>query len=244
MEITVATWNIAGGRPILTDGNFDYDTEDVGYFVEQLQKLNADVVCLQETHLNEERSVAKEIAIKLGYDISEVDMSPSHIDRAYSLGNAVLFKKEPKNIHDFVFPYPTFSLIRADGVPTVHTDKGFQVLEYEFGNIVNLQMQPLKFLGSPYDSMNGIQFAKEMEDFMLQKINFLSIFCGDFNYKDAKTLNPKLLANHSDALPDTPTRPGEKKTDYIFVPNSYQVIDSGIIETRTDHFLCWAKIET
>ena len=58
MEFTIATWNIAGGRPIRTDGLFDYADEDINYFADELRKINPDVICLQETHMNDERSVA------------------------------------------------------------------------------------------------------------------------------------------------------------------------------------------
>ncbi len=243
MQITIATWNIAGGRPIRSDWLFDYADEDVNYFAEKLRSLDADIVCLQETHLNKEQSVASEIANMLGYAIHETEMSPSHVDAHYSLGNAVLYRKEPKNISDFVFPYPTFPLVPSNGKPEVHTNKGFQVLEFEFGAVVNLQMQPLKFLGTAYDSENGLQFAKEMEKLLLSKVSMPALFCGDFNFREPKMLYLELLSGSRDVLPSLPTRPGGKKSDCIFAPSKFFVKDSGVIETRSDHFLCWATLE-
>lgn len=244
MTITIATWNIAGARPIKSAGLFDYGAEDVSYFSEQLHELDADIVCLQETHLNNERSVAKVLAENLGYALHEVETSPSHIDKAYSLGNAVFYRSEQEvTVKDFVFPYPSFPLSRQDGVPTVHIDKGFQLAQFDFAAVVNLQMQPLKFLGTPYDSENGMQFAKEMEAVLLREIDRPTILCGDFNFAKPELLYLRALSGKVNALPNVPTRPEGKRTDFIFIPSETEIADSGVIATNSDHFLCWARLE-
>ncbi len=69
-----------------------------------------------------------------------------------------------------------------------------------------------------------------------------SIIIGDFNYGAAELLYTRILSKMKSALPDAPTRPGGKKTDYVFVPESCQVIASGIVQTNTDHYLCWVKL--
>ncbi len=243
MQITIATWNIAGGRPIRSEGRFDYDAEDVEYFTKQLRLVNPDVVCLQETHINSERSVAKEIAQSLGLRIHETAMSPSHIDSRYSLGNALLHKVSETKEQDYIFPYPSFSLVLPDGKPAAHHDKGFQIDDISTLSVVNLQMMPLKFLGTPYDSHNGEVFAKEMEDILLKYVRDSAVICGDFNFANPKQLYSRLLSNRNDVLPDVPTRPEGKKTDFIFVPEGIVCIDSGVIKTNTDHFLCWVTLE-
>lgn len=244
MTVTIATWNIAGARPIKSAERFDYAPEDIGYFTEQLRAIDADVICLQETHLNKDRSVAKEIAEQLGYHIHEAEMSPSHVDAAYSLGNAILYKEVPKSLHNFLFPYPFFKLLLPGGRVAARHNKGFQIAEFSFGMVVNMQMLPLGFLGTPYDSPDGLLFSEEMERTLLSEVRSPSIICGDFNFREPKTQYAKLLANSVNALPDVPTRPEEKKTDFIFVSPEFRVQSSRVIETNSDHFLCVATLES
>lgn len=242
MEFTIATWNIAGGRPIKSEGFFNYSTEDIGYFANELIKLDPSIVCLQETHVNTERSVASEISQLLGnFNIGEVQLSASHVDGQYRLGNAILSAQKAKEINGYVYPYPPFPLFLPDGTPDRHHDKGFQVVTFDFATIINTQMMPLKFLGTPYDTPNGKAFAHEMEQQLISYAKVPFILCGDMNFNDAPSLYPYLLKNMKSALPDAPTRPGGKKSDYIFASAEFTVLDSGIIHTNTDHYLCWAK---
>ena len=242
MELTIATWNIAGGHTIHDENQqFAYNHEDVEYFISELKALSPDIICLQETHLSSERSIANEIATEMG-DLFcfEQNNSPSHINPEYRLGNAVLSKYSFKKKGNFTLPSPSFPL-KLPNEQERH-DKGFQVVEFDFGTLVNIQMLPLAFLGTPYDTDNGKSFAVEMEDYMNEECESALIICGDFNYKAASGLYKNLLSDMKDTLPEAPTRPCEKKTDYIFCRNEFKVLDSGIINTKTDHYLCWTKI--
>lgn len=250
MEITVATWNIGGAKPlrdinILTYKGEDYLEEDSRYFASQLEKLNPDIICLQETHIGVGKSIAKEIGEMIGgYHVSEVAVSESHIDKRYRLGNAILSKIKVVGENFRLFPYPNFPLARRDGEVTVRHDKGCQVLNLELGNVANLHMQPLAFLGTRYDSPNGLSYAAEVEDVLERNLISPLLLCGDFNYIKAGDLYSKLLSKLSlvSVLPDEPTRPDNKKTDYIFVSPEFTLIESGIIQTNSDHYLCWAKL--
>ncbi len=240
-ELIIATWNIAGGRPMKSSERFDYAAEEIGYFADELRKINPDIICLQETHLNDERSVSRDLCeILADYHREEVSMSPSHVDEQYHLGNAILSKEIPKRVENIPYPDPRFPLTLPGGKPAIRHAKGFQAAYLGFGTIINTQMLPLAYLGTPYNALEGKSFAGEMENVLLS--HPAEIICGDLNYTDAKTLYVKLLKEKVNALPDAPTRPGGKKTDYIFVPESCNVISSGIVETNTDHYLCWAKI--
>ncbi len=246
MSLTIATWNIAGARPIRSSDVFDYEGEDVGYFVEKLKTINPDIVCLQETHMNATRSVAKEIAEKLGgYSYYETAMSPSHVDEEYELGNAILAKENALSNKSFIFPYPSFELYLPGNKPAARHDKRFQLNYFNFGLVVNLQMLPLKFLGTPYDSVSGKEFASNMEDVLIDHLEKPLLFCGDFNTENAPTLYERLLKRMGmkNALPNIPTRPNGKRSDYIFYSDNFRLVDSSIIETNTDHYLCWARFE-
>ena len=222
MELTIATWNIAGGHPIYDEKQqFAYNPEDVKYFISELKALSPDIICLQETHINIKRSIASEIAAEMGYFFCfEQNNSPSHINPEYRLGNAVLSKISFRKMDNFTLPYPIFPLtINGQDVnnPAMRHDKGFQVVEFDFGTLVNIQMLPLSFLGTPYDTDNGKSFAKEMEDYMNLKCASAGIICGDFNYKAASDLYKNLLSDMKDTLPEAPTRPGEKKNGLYFL---------------------------
>jgi exonuclease III len=91
--VRIVTWNIAGGCKIGREA-FNYHEEDIDYFVDQLAKLNADVICLQESHTNDHRSLAEVIAKALGgYKVADAPLSPSHINPDYQLAIAILGKK-------------------------------------------------------------------------------------------------------------------------------------------------------
>ena len=242
-EFTIVTWNIAGGRPMNSGALFDYDTEDLPYFATELHNISPDIICFQETHVNDERSVGQEIADLLGqYHVNEMRTSSSHVDPSYQLGNAVLSKPTPTRYTAAIYPYPAFPLFLPDGIPDRHHDKGFQVVQFPFGTIMNTHTMPLRFLGTPYDTPNGLSFAHEMEKQLLTHALHPLIFCGDFNFNNASILYPELLKDMKSVLPDAPTRPGGKKSDYIFVSAEFTILDSGIIQTNTDHYLCWAKL--
>lgn len=243
MEITIATWNIAGGHLLRSGEVFDYGPEEVGYFAEQLRAVDPDVVCLQETHRNATRSVAQEIADALGgYACVEQENSPSHIDPAYTLGNAVLSRLPILRSEEHLFAYPDFPLVLSDGRPAVRHEKGFQIIALDGVGVMNLQMQPLRSLGTPYDTKEGSAFARQMEVQLLEHRSGSMLVCGDFNVDHASELYPEFLEGMYNALPDAPTRPGNKRTDYLFASPEFQVKASGIIETQTDHYLCWATL--
>jgi endonuclease/exonuclease/phosphatase family metal-dependent hydrolase len=133
MTITIATWNIAGGRPTLSDERFDYDAEDLSYFAEELKMINPDIVALQESHKSDTRSVASELAGKIGLNVCiDEAISPSHIDPEYQLSLAVLSKLGSVHAEDGLrFPYPKFPLTLPNGQPAKRHDKGMQMIELE-----------------------------------------------------------------------------------------------------------------
>jgi exonuclease III len=49
-SLRIATWNIGGGFVSSSMEN-RFDSENLSYFTSELEKLNGDVICLQEVHL-------------------------------------------------------------------------------------------------------------------------------------------------------------------------------------------------
>lgn len=116
-KIKLASWNIAGGRPIRSAKSaFDYNEEDINYFVAELKKVDPNIVCLQESHTNSERNIAKEIAKGLGMkNVLNTPKNKSHIDPKFMLGDAIVSKLQFETTDVYQYPDPDFELYFPDG---------------------------------------------------------------------------------------------------------------------------------
>lgn len=249
-EITIASWNIAGAHKMKSFDMFDYEGEDVAYFASQLGAQNPDIICLQETHSSSERSVAREIARRLGFEyVYEQPMSPSHIDPAYELGMAVLSKEELEPVVTFKVPYPSFPLAFSDGRPAAVHEKGVQVFMRGGVMIANLQLLPLTVFGARYDEGEGRELARQIEQTFLERLRAPLIFAGDFNFDSPRTVYPALYEaiGLEEALPSTTTRPnkeGAKKTpDHILYSKELAAAGGKVVKVQADHYLCTAKLK-
>ncbi len=251
MNIKVVSWNIAGGHKIASLKNFDYQEEDIEYFSDQIKKFIPDIVCLQEVHTNPDKSNAEDLENLLGIKLLiNSENSPSHIEDSFKLGNSVLSNLIPLNIEEAFLPDPEGDLFWSDGRKAVTHRKNLQYLEFEKFNLANNQMLPVSLFGFKYDDAEGRGkiLTKEINEVMAKVVNKPIIWCGDFNY-----INPTNIYKHiqtlglRDALPDNSTRPtldGEKKKpDHILYSTEFKLIVSDIIQTETDHYLCYAQFE-
>jgi len=97
--IRIATWNIAGGRPVKSLESYDYHEEDLEYFADELAKVEADIVCLQEAHTQGRQAVAEKIAGRLGLaHVFNAPLSPSHIEEGWQLGLAMLCRQKSTRV--------------------------------------------------------------------------------------------------------------------------------------------------
>ena len=248
--IRIASWNIAGARRMQSLKQFDYSGVDIEYFVNCLKEIDADIICLQESHTNDEQSVAQDIAALLGGMpfVYNVAVSPSHIDNAFSLGNAILSKTELTHIRDIQYPYPDFDLFFKDGRPAAVHQKMIQIYKYNNAMIANTQMLPLGIFGKSYASGDGARLAAAIEQLLLDNLTSPLIFCGDMNFDAPHTIYPNLYKQLelNEALPDTLTRPNKtmaKQTpDHIVISSNLAVIQADVVEVEADHYLCYADI--
>jgi endonuclease/exonuclease/phosphatase family metal-dependent hydrolase len=247
----VVTWNINGGYGLVSTNPRKYTkTENLSFFLEHLNKLNADILCLQEVHTNPNRSPTKLIAETLGYSYTfETAASSSHIDPDYQLANAVLSKQPFKTTKAVRLPRPQF----LSGLPLLPNgqraeihDKVLQVVEFETFTLANTHTLPLHVLNASYDSEDGKRFAKEIEEVFLEHLKTPLVFCGDFNHKNIALLYPKLFSELelTDALPDEPSVPNpDVRIDYMLVSrNCFQVKSTTICQVLADHFPCLLEL--
>lgn len=253
MKLKVVSWNIAGGHTVASLDHFDYLPEDIEYFAEQLKKISADIICLQEVQTRKDLTgnSAQALAEKLGFNfVFNSPCSDSHIDLDSMLGNAVLSRNEFKKSTLKIYPNPDGDLFWADGKLAARHEKGLQVVDFENFQVANNQMLPVKLFGFNYDDNDrGKLLANRINQTMKMQISVPVIWCGDFNFGDPLKVYPFMQSlNLKDALPGVGTRPSKdgvkKKSDFIFYSPEFKVIDGGVMETNTDHYLCWAEFET
>ncbi|MDQ3099297.1 MAG: endonuclease/exonuclease/phosphatase family protein [bacterium] len=249
--VKIISWNIAGGRKVKSGAMFDYESENLEYFANEIKKLDPDIVCLQENLLNKKRSVGKDISHLINvtniYDTSANHIA-NHIDPEYELGMTILSKDPFENAKSTFYPNPSFPLLWKDGSEAAIHNKFMQEVAYNSITIINTQMLPIRIWGYNYSEEPGKSFSDAIQEtFKLSKLPLL--FCGDFNTND-----PQELYNHTfdklglkDALNSDETRPGTteqfNKPDHIFYSPEFKLIKSEIVKTQTDHYLCFAEFE-
>lgn len=243
----IVTWNIAGARTSRTAEQWDYHkNENLAYFIKHLQAVSPDVVCLQELHTNDKRSMAQEIAQALGLPhVYEVLTCPSHIDKNYKLANAILSKTpftEPRSV---LLPHPKFPLyINGKEVPSF--DRHLLVVQFPGYQVATLHVEPLNILGSDYNKGQGLKFGREIDTILVQSLDRPFIFTGDLYTEIMK--KPFATFMHTFALQEalpakTPTTPKEGSPDHIVFTPEWWALSSRVIVTQSDHYLCVADIE-
>jgi endonuclease/exonuclease/phosphatase family metal-dependent hydrolase len=250
LKLTVASWNIAGGRPVNSFEQFDYSREDIDYFAEQLLAVNPDIVCLQESHTNANRTIAQELADKLGMNfLFNTTNSPSHVDSNFQLGLAILSKHPFDNQSSYQYPYPSFKLLWKDGREADKHHKALQLANVEGIYVANTQMLPINIWGYDYVKEQGLKYAKEIETTLIKKLETPLIFCGDFNFNQPDDIYSTAFRKleMKDSLPHgQSTRPSDdgeiRSPDHIFFSSDFECEEANIIKTKTDHYLCVSRL--
>jgi exonuclease III len=245
-RLRIASWNVAGGKTINSLKRFDFASTDIGYFTNELKQARPDIICLQEIHTKDGEVQAQIFAEQLGMPyVFNTANSPSHIDPDYQLGNAILSRHAFTVAQDTKFPNPSFELRWKDGSLAPDHPKGLQTVDIGDLTIANTQLLPVDIWDYNYRVGCGAELASDIEEIVIDSINHPVIVGGDFNYNHPKEIFPHLyqVYNLAESLPNEITRPtesGEMKTpDHILYSiSNFQVIQSEIIPTNTDHYLC------
>ena len=243
----VVTWNIAAGRTIRSAKQFDYqEGPNLPYFLSYLATLDPDILCLQESHGNEHYSMAREIAqaLRMPY-VHEKRASPSHIDRDYMLCNAILSKKPFTDPQEVFLPHPPFQLYLG-GKPVPPFDRYLISVEFPGFRAATMHVEPLSILGHSYGKGDGLQFGHMIDEVLVKTLRVPFIFTADLYEEHPEIPFPKFMKKFAmqDALPAGQfTTPVDDGPDHIMCTPEWRVLDSKIIKTQTDHYLCVADIE-
>lgn len=246
MNIRIATWNVASGRKMNSLEHFDYvKDEDLSYFSKQLKQLDLDIICLQESQFNDNDSFAKRLASSLDYlYVAETPGCPSHVDKDHKMTPAILSKKPFISEQPYSLPYPKFKLIHK-GKELPPFDRYLLEVKYDNFSVVTAHPKPLGMFDLSYENGVGNMLAEEIDGFVGQKISKPVIFAVDFNFNSVPSVLPKTTAELGlqEALDADSTTPLGGHPDHIAYSDDFTVIDSGIVKTETDHYLCWAELE-
>ena len=242
-QLKVVTWNIGGAHTINSNSTFDYDKEDLSYFVDILKSTAADIVCLQESHTKKGRILAELIAreLELPY-VFDSPRSPSHIDENYELANAILSRYPIENPKHILLPDPPFELYFENGKQARLFHTYVQTAQICGITIANTHLQPLHLFGYSWNEGQGKMLASETEDVFLENLETPLIFLGDFNaphlQKDFSKFMKKFGLKF--ALNEEPTDVKGNKMDYILYSQEFTLTVADLIRTeKSDHYLGW-----
>jgi hypothetical protein len=242
----IVTWNIAGFRRTKSLKVWDYSDIDLPYFADEILKLDPDIINLQEVEFVIGRNQIKEFAKLVHMEHTlEIPMHPNHISEG-EMGYAVISKDKITNVDSINQPYPSFELIFKNGQVAKRFDKQF-VSYSTFGiRCTTIQLQPIGFWGYSYYEEPGLAYGHDV----LQTLQSLDseIITGDFQFTDLGLVSPELMKKYKDALPDEFTRVSNAgqptRADHVLLKQTLKLLDSKVVKTQTDHFLCYAEFET
>ena len=251
----VATWNIAGGHPLLGSGaealRENYAQETLGYFTETLRKVNVDCVALQETHIafhGDGSSQADVIGSELRLHVSPSQpYGKSHIKDGRLLALANLSRLPILQTYFHKLPNPGLTVVRPDGARWVSQDVGFlvsQVLfQEELIQFVNGHMVPFHYFGRSFHELAFQRIRDDISHLFMALAQTGTIIAADFNYTNLQDLLPRIFedGSYQDAF-IADTTPDKGQQDHILLSKQWQYRSCEIKKTETDHYLCLADV--
>lgn len=246
-KLKVLTWNIGGAHTINSSAVFDYDKENLSYFVQAIKAVNPDVICIQESHTNDSDVLASRLAKELGFEyVFDSPRSPSHIDENYQLSNAIISRYPIENTKNILLPDPPFELYFEDGKKARLFHTYLQTADIQGVKIANTHLRPLHIFGYSYSEGEGNQFANNIEAVLCSNLNTPLVFAGDFNDPNLFSNFPLLVEKFrlEAALDEQPTNINGNKTDYILFSKELTLDKAELVKAeKADHHLGWAEFK-
>lgn len=248
----IASWNIAGGHTLINNEHMNY-FEQLDYFIDELKKIDADIICLQEAHtsVDGKEIQAKIIADKLGY--RHVENQPykaktSHIKDNYFLSISTISKLPISQSTFFELPNPNLKIQRPNGDMWITLNAGFLMVEINYEgkkvNIANTHLVPLHYFKKDYMEEDFKNIREEISKLLINLSKTPTVIAGDFNFADMKSLLPDIFKDnlYHDAFQKN-TTPEKGQQDHILFSNHWQLKSADIKKGNADHYLCVADVE-
>lgn len=244
-KMKVLTWNIGGAHTINSSAVFDYGEENLLYFVEAIKSVNPDIVCIQESHTNDNDVLAQRLAKELGLPyVFDAPRSPSRIDEDYQLSNAIISRHPIENTKNILLPSPPFELYFENGKKARLFHTYLQTANIQGIMVANTHLQPLHLFGYSYNEDEGKKFANNIEAVLCSNLRTPLVFAGDFNDPNLFGNFPVLIRRFKleAALDKQPTDIKGNKMDYILFSDELVLDRAELVKTRkADHHLGWAE---
>lgn len=247
----IASWNVAGGHK-LTQNVKDasgYEKEDLGYFIQELKKINVDVICLQETHTSVDETVSQgeKVAKNLGFNFVNHAYTggESHIKKGQRLSLTTLSRFPITKSYFHQAPNPHIKITRPDGFVWVSLNVGFLIAEIDYEgvkvNITNTHLVPFHYYGRDFMEFEDVR--NSITKLLLDLSSEPTISAGDFNYEDLRQLFPKVFdAGYQQAF-EQDTTPEKGQQDHILYSKQWKLEGYEIIKAQADHYICVAKLK-
>lgn len=224
----IATWNIGGGF-ISSKQKHKFDTEDIGYFIDELKKIQPDIICFQEIHVSENNDQPKMIAKSLGFKFCEVEsIANSHLKDGEKLSIAIISKYPIISSKFNLLLNPNLHSVWS-GKEVISHDKGF--LEVK----INYQSADVRILSGhmvPFHKFDQNFLADELKEIRNQvdkticREKIPTVIGADMNFEDIHKLIPNIFRQgFNSILDDKVTTPkGKKMTKLLFQKIGYSLI--------------------
>jgi len=243
----IATWNIGGGF-IESKQKYEYDFENINYFIDELKKINPDIVCFQEIHISKKNDQPKIIAEHLNFQhITTHSIADSHLKDDEKLSISIISKFPIISSKFNLLPNPNLQFIWK-GKKAFSHDKGFleTSIDYKWATIRVLSghMVPFRKFGKDFMDKEFENIRDQVEIIILNQ-RIPEIICADMNFDwEIEKLIPNVFdSGFKFILEDKPTTPKWKTYDKIIISKEWKSTNSKIINGKADHFLCFADVE-
>jgi endonuclease/exonuclease/phosphatase family metal-dependent hydrolase len=242
----IATWNVGGGF-ISTEQNLEFNTEDVGYFIGELKKIQPDVVCLQESHVSENNDQPMMMARALGFDFYKIEsIADSHIKDGEKLSIAIISKYPIVSSKYLKLPHPNLYII-LNGKKELCHDKGFLevTINYQGNNfrVLSGHLVPFRKLEKDFLADEYRNIRDEVERIICDG-NLPTVIGADMNFEDIDRLIPNVFQRgFRSILGDEVTTPKGRRYDKIILSDDWNFTNPKIIQGKADHYLCFADID-
>ncbi len=251
-----ASWNIAGGHTFkksLEDA-ISYEEENLSYFIDELRKVDADIVVLQEAHTPDDSSEPLQseiIAKELGYHLAgNQPYSPrSHIKAGNKLTLASLSKYPVISSSFHKLPNPGLKITRLNGDVWVSFDVGFLTNTIDYNgtqiNISNGHMVPFHYFKRDFSEPEFEPVRNSIIELYKSQAIRPALSGVDFNYNDLQKLLPAIFEGdlYEEAFTDMETTPGRGQQDHVLFSNRWKLEKSEVKKVTADHFICIVDLE-